>query len=71
MTKKPRFVENVTERLLTYALGRQLQSSDEPIVRAITADLAKNDYRFSTLILGVVRSYPFQYRRNLQADESE
>ena len=63
------FVENLSRKLLAYALGRELQASDAAAVKAITADLAKNENRFETLVLGVVRSYPFQHRRNLKQDE--
>ncbi len=69
LKRKARFVENVTEKLLTFALGRELQPTDAPTVKAITADLAKNGYKFSTLIAGVAQSYPFQHRRNTRPDE--
>ena len=44
------FVGTVTEKLLTYALGRGLESYDMPAVRAIVADAARSDYRFSSLV---------------------
>jgi hypothetical protein len=53
--------------MLTYALGRGLEPYDRPAVKAITADLAQNDYRFSTLVLGIVKSLPFQERRGDRA----
>jgi hypothetical protein len=56
------FVTTVTEKLLTYALGRGLDSYDAPAVRAITREARNDDYRFSLLILGVVKSAPFQMR---------
>jgi hypothetical protein len=56
------FASTVTEKLLTYALGRGLDSYDGPAVRAITREARNEDYRFSTLILGVVKSAPFQMR---------
>jgi mono/diheme cytochrome c family protein len=56
------FVTTVTEKLLTYALGRGLESYDAPAVRAIAADARSNDYRFSSMVLGIVRSRPFQMR---------
>ncbi|MGH9255318.1 MAG: DUF1592 domain-containing protein [Vicinamibacterales bacterium] len=56
------FVSTVTEKLLTYALGRGLEYYDAPAVRAITRDARGNDYRFSSLVLGVVKSDPFQMR---------
>ena len=58
-----RFVGTLTEKLLTYALGRGLESYDAPTVRAITRDAAHDDYRFSSLIVGIVRSAPFRLRR--------
>jgi mono/diheme cytochrome c family protein len=59
-----RFVTTLTERLLTYALGRGVEYYDMPAVRRIVAGAAKNDYRFSSLILGIVESQPFQTRRS-------
>ena len=56
------FVSTVTERLLTYALGRGVEYYDAPAVRAITQDARANDYRFSSLVLGIVNSRPFQMR---------
>jgi hypothetical protein len=56
------FVGTMTEKLLIYALGRGLDDHDMPAVRTILRDSARNHYRFSTLILGVVRSTPFQMR---------
>ena len=56
------FVQTMTEKLLTYATGRALKYYDMPVVRAITRDAAKNDNRFSSLILGIVKSDPFQMR---------
>ena len=58
-----RFVGTLTEKLLTYALGRGLEPYDAPTVRAITRDAAHDDYRFSSLIVGIVRSAPFRLRR--------
>jgi hypothetical protein len=69
LKKKPRFVENVTEKLLVFALGRELQPSDAAAVKAITADLDKNGYQFSVLVAGVAKSFPFQHRRNPKEDE--
>jgi hypothetical protein len=58
------FVGTLTEKLLTYGLGRGLESYDEPAVRKIVRDAHGNDYRFSSLILGIVNSTPFQMRRS-------
>jgi hypothetical protein len=57
------FVSTMTEKLMTYALGRGVEFYDMPAIRAIARDAARNDYRFSSLVLGVVRSAPFQTRR--------
>jgi mono/diheme cytochrome c family protein len=57
------FVSTVTEKLLTYALGRGLESYDMPAVRKIIREAAKQDYRASTIVLGVINSLPFQMRR--------
>jgi hypothetical protein len=56
------FVRTVTERLLTYGLGRGLQYQDMPVVRSIARDAARDNYRFSSVILGIVKSAPFQMR---------
>ena len=57
------FVQTMTEKLLIYALGRGLEPSDAPAVRTITRATGADDYRFSSLILGIVNSTPFQMRR--------
>jgi hypothetical protein len=56
------FVGTVTEKLLTYALGRGLAYYDMPTVRAIVRDAAPQGYKFSSLVLGIVNSTPFQKR---------
>jgi hypothetical protein len=57
------FVATLTEKLLTYGLGRGVEAYDQPAVRAIVRGAAASDYRFSALILGIVQSPPFQLRR--------
>ncbi len=57
------FVEVVTERLLTYALGRGVEYYDHAAIRAIGRAAAGDGYRFSSLIQGIVESVPFQMRR--------
>jgi hypothetical protein len=54
------FARTVTEKLITYALGRGVEYYDMPVVRKIVHDAEKDDYRFGTLILEVVKSDPFQ-----------
>ena len=53
----------VTDKLLTYALGRGVEYYDAPAVRRIVREAADNDYRWSALVAGIVRSVPFQMRR--------
>jgi Protein of unknown function (DUF1592)/Protein of unknown function (DUF1588)/Protein of unknown function (DUF1585)/Protein of unknown function (DUF1587)/Protein of unknown function (DUF1595) len=62
MAQKTQFVGTVTEKLLTFALGRGLQYYDAPTIRAIDRSAAASDYRWSSLILGIVKSAPFQMR---------
>lgn len=63
LTGKPElFVRNLAEKMLTYALGRGLERHDRPEVDRITAQLAANGYRFSTLLMEIVTSSPFQGR---------
>ena len=61
MQHSDQFVRVVTQKLLTYALGRGVEDQDMPLVRAIVRGTAARDYRFSTLVLGIVRSAPFQH----------
>jgi hypothetical protein len=57
------FVATLTEKLLTYALGRGLEYYDAPAVRGIVAEAARHDYRSSALLVGIVKSVPFQMRK--------
>jgi len=59
LRKHEMFAEVVVENLLTYAIGRGLDYNDMPLVRSLTHDAAKHDYRFSSLIMGVVQSPVF------------
>ena len=56
-------IGNFTERLLAYALGRVVDSPDMPMVRSIEQEAARNNYRFSSFVLAIVKSMPFQMRR--------
>ena len=58
------FAGTLTEKLLTFALGRGVEYYDAPAVRKIVRDAAQEGYRFSSLILGMVKSVPFQNRRS-------
>ena len=60
---KDAFVKTVTEKLLTYALGRGLEYYDKPTVRAIAREGEASDYRLADLIVAVTKSMPFQMRR--------
>jgi hypothetical protein len=57
------FMRTATEKLLTYALGRGIEHYDNPAVRAISRDAARDNYRISSWILAIVKSTPFQMRR--------
>jgi hypothetical protein len=60
---KDAFADCVTEKMLTYALGRGLERYDKPAVKSISGKLAAGNYRFSRLILEIVDSMPFEMRR--------
>jgi mono/diheme cytochrome c family protein len=62
----PQFERVATEKLLIYGLGRGTEYFDMPLVRSIVHDAAKNNFRFSSLVLGVVKSEPFQMNGKLQ-----
>ena len=57
------FVQTLTEKLMTYALGRTTDYHDMPTVRAIVRASAKDDYRFSSLVMNIINSEPFQMRQ--------
>ena len=58
------FARNMTEMLLTYALGHGVEHHDMPFVRSVLRESARDGYRFSSLVLGIVKSVPFQRRRS-------
>lgn len=62
------FVEVAAEKLLTYGLGRGVEAQDMPLVRKIAHDAARNNNKFSSLVLGVVKSEPF--RKNMKLQET-
>jgi hypothetical protein len=66
---KGAFADCVTEKMLTYALGRGLERYDKPAVKSISGKLAAGDYRFSRLILEIVDSMPFEMRRGDSASK--
>ena len=63
VSRPERFVGTLTEKLLTYALGRGLEHYDAPAVRAIVRAAASDGYRLSSLVVGIVESAPFRMRR--------
>ena len=66
LDRRLEFVETLAEKLLTYALGRGLETYDRPAVREIRRRVESEDYRFSALVLEIARSLPFQRRREEQ-----
>ena len=64
LSRSDLFVGRLTEKLLTFALGRGVEYYDAPAVRAIVREAEADDYRFSSLILGIVKSVPFQMRNS-------
>jgi hypothetical protein len=63
MKRPEQFVGTMTEKMLVYALGRGLEHYDMPVVRDITRQAAKQNYKFSSVVLGIVHSTPFQMRK--------
>jgi hypothetical protein len=64
MAQREQFVKTVTGKLLTYAVGREMHYFDAPAVRSIVRTAAADDYRWSSTILAIVKSTPFQMRRS-------
>jgi hypothetical protein len=63
LTNRPEtFTGVLAEKLMTYSLGRGLQYYDMPVVRGVVRDAARNDFRFSSIVLGIVKSTPFQMK---------
>jgi uncharacterized protein DUF1585/uncharacterized protein DUF1588 len=59
---------NFTENLMTYALGRQIEAYDQPAIRAIVRDAARQDYKMSAFVLGVIDSAAFRMSRPQSAE---
>ncbi len=66
----PQFVRTLTEKLMTYALGRGVEYFDMPVIRSIVREAEDNDNRFSSILLGIVKSAPFQMRTKVGAEEA-
>ena len=62
------FSRCITEKMLTYALGRGLDDYDQCVVDRVVEELEEDDYRFSSLIIGIVQSDPFQNRRSITGE---
>jgi len=60
LARRDLFVENFIERLLTYSLGRGVEQYDRPVIRKIARETASDDYRWSSIILSIVKTKPFQ-----------
>jgi hypothetical protein len=65
------FVSTFTEKLMVYALGRRLEAEDMPTVRRIVRDAARDDYRFTAIVLGIVRSPQFQQKARFTAGATQ
>jgi hypothetical protein len=63
LSKKEEFVEVITTKLLTYGLGRGVEEYDMPAIRKIVRAAAPDDYRWSSIILGIAHSSPFEMRK--------
>ena len=63
MANPEQFVQTLTEKLMTYALGRTVEYRDMPTVRAIVRASAQDDYRFSSIVMNIINSPPFQMRQ--------
>ena len=63
MKHPEQFVETMTEKMMTYALGRSVEYYDMPTIRKIVRDAARDNYRFSSIVMGIVKSAPFEMRR--------
>jgi hypothetical protein len=66
LKRSDQFVQTMTEKLMTYALGRSVEYYDMPAVRRIVRDAARDNYRFSAIVMGIVKSAPFQMRKAAQ-----
>ena len=66
----PQFVRMVTEKLMTYGLGRGVEYFDMPVIRSIVREAEDNDNRFSSILLGIVNSAPFQMRTKADAEQT-
>jgi hypothetical protein len=68
VSRSDQFIRVVTEKLLTYGLGRGVEYQDMPMLRSIVHDAAPGKYKFSSLVLGIVKSPAFQM--NMKTEDS-
>jgi hypothetical protein len=68
LAQPEQFVKTFTSKLMTFGLGRGLDYNDAPVVRSIARTAAKDDYKFSSLVMGIVNSPPFQMRTKRNAE---
>jgi Protein of unknown function (DUF1588)/Protein of unknown function (DUF1585) len=69
--RSDQFVRVVTEKMLTYALGRGVEYQDMPLVRSIVHESAGNNYKFTSIVLGIVKSAPFQMNTKTAGDNQQ
>jgi hypothetical protein len=69
MRYSEQYVRNVTEKLMTYAIGRGTEAGDMPAIRKISREAAPNNYRFSSIVTGIVTSPAFQMNTKVAAPE--
>jgi mono/diheme cytochrome c family protein len=69
--RSDQFVRVVTEKMMTYALGRGVEYRDMPLVRSIVRDSAASNYKFTSLVLGIVKSAPFQMNTKTADDDQQ
>jgi hypothetical protein len=62
LTYSPQFVRTITEKMMTFAIGRGVEYSDMPVIRSIVRDVQKNDNKLSAILMGIIESAPFQMR---------
>ena len=70
LSRPDAFVTTLTERILTYALGRGVEPADMPVVRSIVKGAAPTNYRLASIVTGIVKSAPFQMRTKLEQGET-
>lgn len=71
LQRKDAFVTAFTEKLLTYALGRRIEYFDQPAIRKIVRNADRQDDRFSSFVLGIVSSEPFQFKAKASSNEKQ